>query len=93
MTVLAEDTFYAGLKRISDKTITDRVGSAIKKLESANNLRDVAGIKAMQGYTGYYRMRVGDWRIGFSLEVDDSIILLKIGPRGEFYKYFPKNYA
>jgi len=93
MIVIFEDSFENGLSKIKDPALAKRVVNAIEKFKSTNTLRDISGIKAMQGYTGFYRLRMGDYRIGFSLEADGSIILLKFGHRGEFYKYFPKNYA
>jgi len=93
MIVVYSDRFYKHLDKIIDTTVLNRAENAIEKFKSANTLRDIPNIKPMEGYAGFYRHRFGDWRIGFSLETDDSIILLKIGHRSEFYKYFPKNYA
>lgn len=39
----------------------------------------------MKGEPGFFRMRVGDFRIIFSLTTN-AVIIEKIGPRGDIYK-------
>lgn len=44
-------------------------------------------IKAMQGHQGYYRLRVGDYRVIYT--VDDNVLIVRIvevGNRGDVYK-------
>lgn len=42
-------------------------------------------VKKLQGYLNAYRLRVGDWRILFDMDVD-SIRVTNILPRGDAYK-------
>jgi mRNA interferase RelE/StbE len=42
-------------------------------------------IKPLRGSEGNFRLRVGDWRVLFSCEVD-GIRIKKIAPRGDVYK-------
>mgnify|MGYP002523214777 CR=1 FL=1 len=58
-----------------------RLLSAIKKLPYAGD------IKAMHGYTGYFRLRVGSYRVIYSVDNDVLIIcVVNIGNRGDIYK-------
>lgn len=41
-------------------------------------------VKALKGYRGYYRLRVGDWRVVFRRDAD-ALFVLEIGPRGSIY--------
>ena len=93
MITIPDKRFEKDLEKIKDSSVLNRARLSVNLLRSANTLRDVPNIKPMEGYTGFFRHRFGDWRIGFSLETDGSIILLKIAQRGEFYKYFPKNFV
>ena len=43
-------------------------------------------IKTLQGYQGLYRLRIGKWRIIFSYPDEDTILIEKIGTRGDVYK-------
>lgn len=59
----------------------ERIFKAIYKLP------DIGDIKAMQGYEGYFRLRVGDYRIIYT--VDNNILVvhvIEIGNRGDIYK-------
>lgn len=59
----------------------ERILSAIYKLP------DMGDIKAMQGYENYYRLRVGDYRIIYT--VDNNVLVVRvveIGNRGDIYK-------
>ena len=41
----------------------------------------------MQGYAGYYRLRVGDYRIIYTVNNEILIIrIIRIGNRGDIYK-------
>ena len=93
MKVIFDKSYLDSLDDVRDKNIIKRADNAVDKFEAANSLHDISNIKPMVGYPGLYRHRFGDYRIGFSLETDGSIILLKFGHKHEFYKYFPKNYA
>lgn len=55
----------------------EQYASAPKSL--ANN------IKALKGAEGYYRLRVGDWRVIFS-ETGEVVAVIRIGPRGGAYE-------
>ena len=89
MKVIRTDWYCSDFERISDKNIIRRADNTVEKLKSANSLREVTNIKPMQGYPGFYRIRFGNFRIGFSLEADNSILLLAIGHRSVFYRNFP----
>ncbi|MBQ9615240.1 MAG: type II toxin-antitoxin system RelE/ParE family toxin [Selenomonadaceae bacterium] len=43
-------------------------------------------IKPLQGYEGYYRLRVGGWRIIFTYPDSETLMIAKIAPRGGAYK-------
>lgn len=62
-----------------DRPTKQRIKTAIEKLPDGD-------VKALQGYKGSYRLRVGNWRILFSYPEHDMILIEKIGPRGEIYK-------
>jgi len=43
-------------------------------------------IVPLKGAPGTFRLRVGDWRILFSNQDDDTVLIEKIAPRGDVYK-------
>jgi len=43
--------------------------------------------KALTGLDNFYRLRVGDWRIVYTVENDQLLVLvIRIAPRGTAYK-------
>jgi mRNA interferase RelE/StbE len=55
---------------------------AVKQLSEINNL------KKLKGECNAYRIRIGDYRIGFFVE-EDTITFARVLHRREFYRYFP----
>ena len=63
-----------------DKTVKQRIKAAIEKLPDGD-------VKQLQGQeVTTYRLRVGGWRVLYSLVEDGIILIEKIAPRGEVYK-------
>jgi len=92
MTVTYEQSFYDDFEKIRDKHIIRRAYGAIDKLKSTNSLCDVTNIRPMKGAPGFYRLRFGDYRIGFQVVEENTIVLLAIDRRGVIYKRFPINF-
>lgn len=57
-----------------------------QRIRKAIELLPDGDIKLLQGHVSTYRLRVGDWRVLFSYPESDTILVEKIGPRGQVYK-------
>lgn len=67
-----------------DRTVQTRVLRSLAGL--AADPRAAAGVKAMKGGQGY-RLRVGDWRVLYTLHDDVLVVLvIQIGHRREVYR-------
>jgi mRNA interferase RelE/StbE len=89
MKVAFSKAFDKQTSRIKDKTLLKRVGTIIKKVMDCNSLSEVTNIKPITGYPGYYRIRLGTYRIGISME-KDTVWFHFFGKRDEStYKKFP----
>ena len=67
--------------------------SAIKNLVftdilAVQNLKEISNLKKLKGDDNAYRIRVGDYRIGFFLE-GDTMTFTRVLHRRQFYRYFP----
>jgi mRNA interferase RelE/StbE len=72
------------LSRLRDATQRARFERVIDAL--AQNPRP-AGCQPLQGVSGAYRVRVGDFRILYQIEDDRLIVLVTdIGSRGQIYR-------
>lgn len=54
----------------------------------ANTIHDLGKLTKILGYSGYYRKRFGDYRIGFKIE-SRKIVFYRALHRREIYRYFP----
>ncbi len=65
-------------------TIFERVRSAILELGSNSTPH---GVKKLRGYPNYYRIRVGDYRIIYSIEHQIlKIEIIRVGHRRDVYR-------
>lgn len=88
MQVEFRKTFKQDLRDIKDRKVLERIRSVIEEVEAANSLLSVTNVKAIQGHVGYYRIRIGDFRLG--LYVDSGVVaFVRILHRKEMYRYFP----
>ncbi len=46
------------------------------------------GVKKLAGWGSYYRVRIGDYRIGFKIE-GSTIIFMHVLHRKDIYRHFP----
>ena len=88
MKVRFKESFARDLKTLKDKTLLGRIRTLIEDVEKANTLADIAGLKKLRGGGTYYRVRLGDYRIGLALE-EDVVVFVRALHRREVYRYFP----
>jgi mRNA interferase RelE/StbE len=82
-------TFIKDLKALKSTPVYTTIKNlAFRDILACQNLNDISNIKKLKGEDNAYRVRVGDYRIGFSLTVD-TITFFRVLHRREFYRYFP----
>lgn len=82
-TVIVERQAEKTLRRLP-KEILLRVDRLLLSL--ADEPRPI-GCKKLRGYESLYRLRVGDWRIIYSVVNDElAVLVIEIAPRGEVYR-------
>ena len=89
MKVLFEISFTKDLKKINDHRIFSKVRDLITKVKQANNLSDIGGIKKLHGSKDFFRVRLGNYRLGFEFS-ENTIIFVRILHRKDIYRYFPQ---
>ncbi len=80
--------FYPGSKKIPDAALRRRVKEAIEQVEAASALHDVPNLTKLSGSSGFYRIRVGDYRIGILAE-ENEVEFVRFLHRRDIYRYFP----
>lgn len=76
------------LSRLRDQGLQQRVEQVIALLKAAASLGDVSGVVKLSGFAHHYRIRIGDYRLGFSLE-EGRVVLYRFLHRRDFYRHFP----
>ena len=88
MKVQFRNSFLKDIKGLSNKGLKDRVKDAIGQVETAQALREIGNLKKLKGSRNYYRVRIGDYRIGLICE-EDVVIFVRCLHRREIYRYLP----
>jgi mRNA interferase RelE/StbE len=81
-------SFTRDLQRIRDQSLLRRVRETIDDVEAASTVRDIKNLKKLRAEGRYYRIRLGDYRIGVIIE-GHTVIFVRLLHRGDIYRYFP----
>jgi mRNA interferase RelE/StbE len=85
-----EKSFDRDVDRIQDKTLLRKLRAFISTIENVNTIQDIPHVKKTEGYRSYYRIRIGDHRLGMEAVSNKEVILLRFLHRKDIYRYFPK---
>lgn len=88
MNVLFLDTFAKDLKQIRDADLRQRIRLTVEAVENASSPAEIPHLKKLHGRAGFYRIRLGDYRIGVSIE-GDEVVFMRILNRKDIYRSFP----
>jgi mRNA interferase RelE/StbE len=89
MIVRYDKSFSKALDKIKDKALLKKIENSIVKAEMAQSLEELAGVKKLIGYVTYYRIKVGDYRIGVERVSSNEIRLITVLHRKDIYRKFP----
>lgn len=88
MNVQFLDQFNRDLNKIQHASVKRALYKTIEEIKSANSPSEIRNIKKLQGFKSAYRVRIGDYRLGFFLN-GKTIEFARILNRKEIYRYFP----
>ena len=81
-------TFDDDLSRIHHPGLLRRIKKTIEQVEAAQTFQQIPNIKRLQAGGKYYRIRVGDYRLGFVFE-QGAVTFVRCLNRKDIYRYFP----
>ena len=88
MTLEFRTSFTKDLGQVRDRSLLKRVKQTIEEMEAAVRVLDIKNLKKLRTEGHYYRIRLGDYRIGLIIE-DNTIVFVRLLHRSEIYRYFP----
>jgi mRNA interferase RelE/StbE len=82
------ESFDADLSAIRDASTLRRIKKVIEQVEAARTFQQVPNLKRLEAGGKYYRIRVGDYRLGFVF-AEGVVTFVRCLQRKEIYRYFP----
>jgi mRNA interferase RelE/StbE len=73
---------------IHDADLKKRLLDVLEKLQQMDSLGDMSNVRKIQGYEEYFRIRIGDYRLGIKM-TKDYIEMLRFLHRKDIYRKFP----
>lgn len=82
------NSFVKDIKRISDKAILQKIQKVIIGIEEVAIFSEIPNIKHIADSRKYYRIRVGNYRLGIKLE-NGVVKFIRCLNRKDMYRNFP----
>ena len=81
-------TFQKDYRKIRDKKLLRKAAEIIEHARKAESSAQIANLKKMKGYKDFYRIRIGNYRIGIQIS-GNNITFLRLVHRKDIYSRFP----
>jgi mRNA interferase RelE/StbE len=85
--VAFEESFLKDLRGVKDKPLLRRVQELIETVEQVRSQDTLTGLKKLKGGGNYYRLRIGDYRVGITIE-NQIVTFVRLLNRKEIYRFF-----
>ena len=89
MKVEFDKSFEKSIDKIRNKNMFPKILHVILELEHAKSIQEVKQIKKLTGYKNYYRIKLGEYRLGIESINNDTVRVIIIAHRKEIYRFFP----
>jgi mRNA interferase RelE/StbE len=90
MIVEFDKSFDKSLDKIKNKSLFAKIEKIIIQCENSKSLSEIPNVKKLSGYKTYYRIRMGEYRIGFEMIDRNTIRFILISHRRDIYRSFPR---
>ena len=88
MNTAFRESFDADLSAIINPALLRRIRKVIEQVEAAQTFQQIPNLKRLQATGKYYRIRIGDYRIGFVFE-RGTVTFVRCLNRRDIYRFFP----
>ena len=89
MIVEFDHSFNKNLSKLLSSNSKLKIYAVIEEVAAANKLSDINNLKKMKGFKAFYRIKLGDYRIGFELINKNTVYFVAVSHRKDIYKTFP----
>lgn len=84
-----DKSFLKSIDNIRDSKILLKLEKNITDLANAESIQEISSLRKLTGFKDYYRIRIGNYRLGFELINSNIIRLIVFAHRKDIYKIFP----
>ena len=75
-------------KKARESELRLSIRKTIEQVIEAKSIWDIRNLKKLKAEGNYYRIRLGNYRIGLKIE-EDTVVFVRFLHRREIYRYFP----
>jgi mRNA interferase RelE/StbE len=86
--VAFRESFLRDVRAVKEKSVLRRVREVIEHIENVSTPAEIPNLKKLKGQGTYFRIRIGDYRVGVKVEAD-TVTFVRLLNRKDVYKYFP----
>lgn len=88
MKVVYLESLVKDLKKVKDKKLLKALSKVFINLEECEDLFKISSVKKMSGHPEAYRIRIGNYRLGFYYS-ENQIEIARFLKQNDIYKVFP----
>lgn len=82
--------FLKDIERVKNQSLKTKIKQVILKIEGAKSINQIDNIKSLRGFDNYFRIRIGDYRLGLYIDPKTSHFWVeRFLHRKDIYKKFP----
>jgi mRNA interferase RelE/StbE len=85
-----DKSFPRDVDRIDNKNVLKKLRVLISELEKAESIQDIKGLRKIEGYGSYCRIKIGEYRLGLEVRSGKEVALIRFLNRKDIYRFFPK---
>lgn len=82
------ESFKTDIEKVKNAKLLNKVREAIENVEESKNPQEIRNFKKLKGSKTYYRIRIGDYRVGLKIE-SNAVVFVRFLSRKEIYRFFP----
>jgi len=85
---LYKRTFIRDLSSLPEQ-VKEKIQTIVfNEIPNMQDISQISGLKKIRGHKRYYRIKIGDYRIGIEIR-ENTIVFMRVLHRKDIYRYFP----
>jgi len=88
MKVLFKKAFFKDYENLPQDTRSRVKEMVFEVLPGILSLQEIQHVKMLRGHQGFYRIRIGNYRIGLEKK-EDALYVCRVLSRKDIYRFFP----